>query len=179
MNHVTVIGRLSTDPTRRTVTTTNGQRSVTTVPIAIAPSRGRDGEPCWIDVICWDSLADACADHLHKGRQIAVHGRLELSRWTGDDGTRRQAHRIIANEIEFLAIPDRHNLTANDGPVAETPAAEAAAERPEPAGNIEQIDDQHDVELGDRHGREHDDATTPGPAEGRRRIGTRSTRRAN
>ena len=105
MNTVNLIGRLTTDPTSRTVNTEAGERTVTTLALAVPPERGRDGAPCYIDVEVWGSPAEACARYLGKGRQVAVAGRLDLNRWTGEDGTTRRVHRVVAATVEFLERP--------------------------------------------------------------------------
>jgi single-strand DNA-binding protein len=110
MNSVNLIGRLTIDPSSRIVTTPTGQRTVTTLAVAVPPERGRDGDPCYIDVDVWGPAAEACARYLQKGRQVAVTGRLELQRWTAGDGTARRAHRVVATAVEFLDRPPvRHD----------------------------------------------------------------------
>jgi single-stranded DNA-binding protein len=39
-----------------------------------------------IDITAWDKLGELCAEHLAKGRQVAISGRLELDEWTAGDG---------------------------------------------------------------------------------------------
>jgi single-strand DNA-binding protein len=105
MNTITLIGRLTTDPASRTVQTEAGERTVTTLALAVPPERGRDGDPCYIDVEVWGATAEACARYLAKGRQVGVVGRLGLNRWKADDGTQRRAHRIVAASVDFLDRP--------------------------------------------------------------------------
>ena len=50
-------------------------------------------------------LAESCARYLEKGRQVAVSGRLELDEWETDAGKRRSRHKVVADEVEFLARP--------------------------------------------------------------------------
>ncbi len=102
MNSVHLIGRLTTDPTSRSITTEAGERTVTKLALAVPAERGRDGEPCYVDVEVWGTPADACARYLAKGRQVAVTGRLDLNRWTAEDGTTRRVHRVVATAVEFL-----------------------------------------------------------------------------
>ncbi|MGH9119312.1 MAG: single-stranded DNA-binding protein [Acidimicrobiales bacterium] len=111
MNTVMLIGRLTTDPSRRTVSTATGDRTVSTLAIAVPLERGRDGDPCYIDVDVWGPAAEACARYLAKGRQVAVVGRLDLNRWTAADGTTRRSHRVVATTVEFLDRPPDRNHT--------------------------------------------------------------------
>ncbi len=49
--------------------------------------------------------AEAVAEHLAKGRQVAVTGRLEYRQWEGPDGSPHSKHEVVANQIDFLAKP--------------------------------------------------------------------------
>lgn len=103
MNTITITGRLTLDPVRRIVVIDGENRTVTTLAVAV-DDHHRD-DPCFIDVVVWGRSAEACATHLHKGRKVAVAGRLDLSRWTSEDGTKHQRHQIVAAEVEFLDRP--------------------------------------------------------------------------
>jgi single-stranded DNA-binding protein len=46
---------------------------------------------------------------------VGVHGRLDLERWSAQDGTPRRAHRVVAMDVEFL---DRPRPLAADEPAA-------------------------------------------------------------
>jgi len=54
-------------------------------------------------VVTFHGLARSVADHLTKGRQVAVCGRLEQNDWIAEDGTKRTRLQIIADEVTFLA----------------------------------------------------------------------------
>ncbi len=45
--------------------------------------------PDFVDVVTFDKLAVPCAEHLTKGREVAVVGKLRLSERTDRDGERR------------------------------------------------------------------------------------------
>jgi single-strand DNA-binding protein len=110
MNSIIVTGRLTTDPITHTGTTEDGGTwQITILPLAINPSNGRDGDTCYIDAVVRGAKAEASATWLAKGHKVAVRGRLSLDEWHGPDGTRRRAHRILADEVEFLTRPADHN----------------------------------------------------------------------
>lgn len=118
MNSVNLIGRLTADPEART---TASGTTVAALRLAVA-RRARSGEDrgaVFIDVTAWDKLGAVCAEHLAKGRQVAVSGRLELDEWTGPDGSKRQRHHVVADAVDFLG--------------AKPEEAEAPAEEPPPA----------------------------------------------
>ncbi len=79
LNSVTLVGRLTRDPELRH---TNNDRPVCELRLAVD---GRGEEPaCFIDVVTFDAGAQACSNHLAKGRMIGVTGRLILDEWTTD-----------------------------------------------------------------------------------------------
>ena len=102
MNSINLTGRLTADPEMRT---THSATAVTEFRLAVQRRRSRDGEDrgaVYVDVVCFGGLAESVAEYLSKGRQVAVHGRLELDEWENDEGERRSRHKIVADEVEFL-----------------------------------------------------------------------------
>ncbi len=107
MNTISLIGRLTADPELRT---TNGGTPVSTVRLAVnrPPKDGQDQGAVFVDVASFGRQAEAVAEHLAKGRQVAVTGRLEYRQWQGADGSPHSKHEVVANQIDFLAKPATH-----------------------------------------------------------------------
>lgn len=104
LNNITLVGRLTKDPELRH---TNSDRPVCELRLAVD---GRGDEPaCFIDIVCFDAGAQACSEHLSKGRLVGVTGRLILDEWTTSDGDKRSRHRVIGN-VKFL--PDNTRPTS-------------------------------------------------------------------
>ena len=99
MNTIQLIGRLTADPELRSLAS---GKPVANMRLAVA-RRDRDAAPVYVDVVAFDKLAAVCAEHLEKGRQVAISGRLEHSQWEAKDGARRSKHEVIANDVDFLA----------------------------------------------------------------------------
>ena len=59
-------------------------------------------KPNYVDIKVWGAQGENCANYLSKGRAIAVDGRLEWREWESQDGGKRQAVEIIANNVQFL-----------------------------------------------------------------------------
>jgi single-strand DNA-binding protein len=53
-------------------------------------------------VITYTKLAEICAEHLVKGRQVYVEGRLQTRSWDGQDGQKHYVTELIANTVQFL-----------------------------------------------------------------------------
>lgn len=102
LNRIILIGRLTADPQLRY--TANGN-AVTNFTLAVNKSFvGQDGErgADFIDVVVWRKLAEACANHLAKGRLAAVEGRLEIRSYEDQQGVRRKAAEVVADNVRFL-----------------------------------------------------------------------------
>ena len=99
MNTIQLIGRLTADPELRSLA---NDKSVANMRLAV-PRRDREAAPVYVDVVAFDKLADLCAKHLEKGRQVAISGRLEYSEWEAKDASKRSKHEVIAGDVEFLA----------------------------------------------------------------------------
>lgn len=113
LNHVVLIGRLVRDPELRY--TPNGV-AVGTFTLAVdRPYSNQQGEreADFIDIVVWRQLAETCANHLSKGRLVAVAGRLQIRSYETQDGQKRRAAEVVANEVRFLDRPARQGSGAD------------------------------------------------------------------
>jgi single-strand DNA-binding protein len=132
VNVVVVTGNLTRDPELRS---TGGGTSVCEMRVAVNSRRknGQTGEwedkPNFFDVVVFGAQADNCATYLHRGRPLAVEGRLDWREWEAKDGSgKRQAVQIIGNTVQFLGSRD-----GGSGPKAEKEAGPEST----PAGTTE------------------------------------------
>lgn len=104
MNTYQAIGRLTQDPEKRF--TPNGT-STATIRLAISRRKrnGQDQPPVYVDVVSFGAQADAVAEHLSKGRRVAITGRLEYREWKDKDNNPRSKHEIVADSVEFMDPP--------------------------------------------------------------------------
>nr|DAU43412.1 MAG TPA: Single strand binding protein [Caudoviricetes sp.] len=101
MNRVFLIGNLTRDVETRTTAT---GKTVANFGLAVQRRRAADGTQSadFFNVSAWDKLGENCAKYLAKGRKVAVGGSIQIRAYDAQDGTKRTAVDIIANEIEFL-----------------------------------------------------------------------------
>jgi single-strand DNA-binding protein len=102
MNHVILIGRLTRDPELRY--TPNGV-AVANFTLAVdRPFTNQAGEreADFIPIVVWQRLAETCANHLNKGRLVAVDGRLQIRSYEAQDGQRRRVAEVVGNSVQFL-----------------------------------------------------------------------------
>lgn len=117
MNHVILIGRLTRDPELRY--TPNGV-AVANFTLAVdRPYTNREGEreADFIPIVVWQKLAETCANHLHKGRLVAVDGRLQIRSYDTQDGQRRRVAEVVAANVQFLDRANEARKSAATGGV--------------------------------------------------------------
>lgn len=105
MNRVIIIGRLTRDPELRTTST---GKNVCDFSVAvdkrIKPTNG-DPTADFFRVSTWDKTAEFVGNYLHKGRLVAVDGRLSSRKYTAADGTNREVVEIVADNVQGLDRP--------------------------------------------------------------------------
>jgi single-strand DNA-binding protein len=102
LNRVILIGRLTRDPELRY---TPGGAAVTRMTIAVDrqfANRQGERETDFIDIVVWQKLAETCANYLSKGRLVAVEGRLQIRSYDDNQGIRRKAAEVVADNVRFL-----------------------------------------------------------------------------
>ena len=118
INHVVITGRLTRDPDLRVLPS---GRSVCHLRIAVnARRRNSSGvwgeKPNFFDVVVFGARGENVAKHMHKGRPVAVDGRLNWREWETQDGRHAQAVSVIAKTVQFLGSPPSGgNGVAEDG----------------------------------------------------------------
>lgn len=107
LNIVVLIGRLTADPELRY---TQAGNAVATFNLAVdRPFQNAQGEneTDFIPIVVWGKSAEACANHLAKGRLCAVAGRMQVRHWDNQAGERRYKTEVVANNVRFLEWGDR------------------------------------------------------------------------
>jgi single-strand DNA-binding protein len=68
-------------------------------------SQSGQRETDFIDIVTWRKLAENCAQHLSKGRLVAIEGRLQVRSYQTQDGQKRRAAEVVADNFHFLDRP--------------------------------------------------------------------------
>jgi single-strand DNA-binding protein len=109
INVVVITGNLTHDPELRSLQSGN---SVCKLRVACNTRRKDNSTGEWVDkpnyfnVTVWGAQGENCARFLHKGRPVAIEGRLEWHEWETPEGQKRQGIDIIANSVQFLGGRD-------------------------------------------------------------------------
>lgn len=95
------LGRLARDPQLHH---SDSGKAVTTMRVAVP--RVGDDKADFVNVVCFNRLAEACAAHLTTGRQVLIEGSLRQQIWTDAETQERRGRvEILANRVQFLGTP--------------------------------------------------------------------------
>lgn len=100
MNKVMLIGNLTRDPESGST-----QSGVAYCRFGLAVNRRfsrENNEVDYFNIVCWRGLAENCAKILAKGRKVCVSGSIQTRQYDAQDGSKRTAFDIVADEVEFL-----------------------------------------------------------------------------
>ena len=98
MNRVFLIGNLTRDPEFNT--TPNG---VALCKFSIAVSRRfSQDEADFFNIVTWRATAENCQKFLQKGNKVAIVGSIQTRTYEAQDGTKRTAVDVVADEVQFL-----------------------------------------------------------------------------
>ena len=115
LNRIVLVGRLTRDPEIRY---TGQGKPVTNFTLAVdRPFTNNEGkkEADFIDIVCWNKLAETTGNHLKKGRLVAVEGRLQIRSYEAQDGSKRRAAEVVADAVRFLDRPRDGESQPSDG----------------------------------------------------------------
>lgn len=100
-----LVGRLTRDPELRTTQT---GKSVCDFSIAVGKRfKPQDGSPDadFFRVSAWGATAEYVSNYLHKGRLVAVDGRLQSRKYQASDGSNREVVEVVADNVQALDRP--------------------------------------------------------------------------
>lgn len=112
LNRVMLIGNLGADPELRY--SANGT-AVTNFSVAVNESWTSDGEKHdrteWFNIVTWNKTAEICAEHLSKGSQVYIEGRLQTRSWEGQDGKKNYRTEVVGDKVQFLSPKQERDET--------------------------------------------------------------------
>lgn len=138
MNKAFLVGNLTRDPELRT---TSSGIPVCSFSIAINRRfRNASGqqETDFINITAWRQLAELCSKYLVKGRKVGVVGSIQTRTYEAQDGSKRNAFEVVADEVEFLS-PQQGGGASGGG---EYRPAEPSGFPPSDSGFTEVDDDE-------------------------------------
>ena len=143
MNKVYLIGNLTRDPEMRS---TSAGVSVCNFSIAVNRrfrSKSGQQETDFFNIVAWRELGENCGKYLAKGRKVAVSGSIQTRSYEAQDGSKRTAFDIVADDVEFLTPSGATGMSGTEPRVASPSPAPAAQPASYPAADagFTQVDD--------------------------------------
>lgn len=99
LNKIILIGRLTADPELRY---TPSGAPVANFTLAVDRKFSKNDETDFIPIVAWRRLAEICNEFLHKGKLVAIEGRLQTRSYEDKEGQRRKAFEVVADEMQML-----------------------------------------------------------------------------
>ncbi|MBS4058055.1 MAG: single-stranded DNA-binding protein [Bacteroidetes bacterium] len=71
-------------------------------------------ETQWHNLVAWGKIAEVVEQHVKKGREIAVEGKLTSHSWEDKDGQKHQLTEVLINEVMVLERAHEAKKPAGD-----------------------------------------------------------------
>ncbi len=68
----------------------------------------------FINIVAWRGLADICHKYIKKGQQVAVKGELQIRSYDAQDGSKRYATEIVADDVTLLGSKNNGETNSTD-----------------------------------------------------------------
>ena len=109
MNVVCLIGRLVVEPELK-----HTQSGVSVCSFRIAVDRtyqakGQERQADFINIVAWRQSADFVCRYFHKGSRISVVGSLQSRDFTDQNGNKRTAYEVVADNVGFVDPKSANN----------------------------------------------------------------------
>ena len=112
MNRFIGLGRLVREPELKIIE--NSESKYVDMTIAINRDfKNKEGkvEADFINCIFWNNLAERVSKYVKKGDRLSFEGRIRVSSYEKEDGTKRYTTRVDVDKIEFVEYRREENPT--------------------------------------------------------------------
>lgn len=108
MNKIILLGRLTKNPEIRF--SQKNQNKIANFTLAVNRkyvAQGEERQADFINIVTYSKLAEFAEKYLKQGLQICVSGRLQIRTYDDNNGQKRYATEVIAEEIDFADSPKK------------------------------------------------------------------------
>lgn len=105
LNKVVIAGRMTADPELKQTPSGVGVLSFTVAVNRSYVSKNSDQserQADFINVVAWRTTAEFISKYFRKGSAICVTGRLQVRSWDDNNGNKRYATEVVADEAMFV-----------------------------------------------------------------------------
>ncbi|MBE6554578.1 MAG: single-stranded DNA-binding protein [Ruminococcaceae bacterium] len=149
LNKVILCGRLTADPELRQ---TNSGIAVVRFTLAVnrRTSRNADGSQAqpqadFISVVAWRERAEFISRYFRKGSALCVTGSIQTSSWQDQQGQKRYATEVVADEAMFVDSKNESGNTAAGGQYGADSYNAPSYSSPASAPNFEELKTDDDL----------------------------------
>ena len=105
VNKAIIVGRLGADPELKY--TPSGGNAVCNFSLATSEkfktkSGGEKEETQWHRIVCWGKTAEIAAEHLSKGREVYIEGKIKYRSYEDKNGVKKYSTEIEAQTVQFI-----------------------------------------------------------------------------
>ena len=145
-NKVILMGNMTADPELRQTT---GGISVCSFSIAVnrrfaKQDQGQQNVD-FINIVTWRQSAEFVSRYFKKGNPILVCGQLQTRTWTDNQGQKRYATEVVADEVSFVTSAAQGAAAPAAGAQGYTPDAYGAPTYSTGSANFEELPSDGDL----------------------------------
>ena len=107
MNTITLLGRTTAAIELKQ---TQAGKSVATFSLAVKRPFTKDTTD-FFNITVWDKQAEVMSQYVNKGDQICIRGYLQTRSWEDNNGNKRSAVDVVAQEFDFCSAKSSDNQT--------------------------------------------------------------------
>ena len=129
-NKVILIGNMTADPELKQ---TASGISVSSFSIAVNRRfKGENGQQeCdFINIVTWRQQAEFVCKYFKKGNPILICGQIQTRTWTDNQGQKRYATEVVADEVSFVASASQGTANENQNTSQNAPYVPDAYKNP-------------------------------------------------
>ena len=117
LNKVILMGNMCADPELKQ---TQSGTSVCSFSIAVNRRFNKE-EVDFITILAWRRQAEFICKYFKKGQAIVIVGELQTRNWTDNQGNKRYATEVVADEVSFGGGSKENSSEAKNEPYVPTP----------------------------------------------------------
>ena len=145
-NKVILVGNMTADPELKQTTTGT---SVCSFSIAVNRrfTKAEQGQQTvdFINIVTWRQSAEFVCRYFKKGNPILICGQLQTRTWTDNQGQKRYATEVVADEVSFVTSAAQSANAAQEAGQAYTPDAYGAPSFSTGSASFEELPSDGDL----------------------------------
>lgn len=101
LNKVILIGHMTADPELKLTPSGVGVCSFS-IGISRKYTKGEQQQSDFINIVAWRQQGEFVSKYFKKGQAICICGQIQTRSWTDNNGNKRYATEVVADEVSFV-----------------------------------------------------------------------------